>query len=166
MIGFQPEVWEALRRHGEETYPHECCGVLLGTVLPGTLPGAGAARTATLAIRCGNERRDQPERRYAIDPRELLRAQKVARERGEEIVGFYHSHPDHPARPSATDLAEAHWLGCSYVITRVAGGRAEATGSFLLAGTGEEDKRFEEEEVLAAAPARASGSHASPGGSP
>jgi len=173
VIRFLPEAWEELRRHGEETYPHESCGVLLGVVFPGTaLPGAalpGSAadslRSVTLAIRCGNERLDQPERRYAIDPRELLRAQKIARERGEEIVGFYHSHPDHPARPSATDLAEAHWLGCAYVITRVASGRAEATGSFLLAGTGEEDKRFVEEEVRTEPAARAPEIQAPLGGS-
>ena len=133
-----------LRRHGEESYPHESCGVLLGR-------DAGGGRKVTRVLRCGNERDDSPRNRYAIDPRELLRAQKMARQRGEEIVGFYHSHPDHPARWSPTDLAEAHWLGCSYVITRVAGGRAEATASFLLAGTGEDDKHFRDEELVAEA---------------
>jgi proteasome lid subunit RPN8/RPN11 len=98
-------------------------------------------------LRCGNGRRDSPATRYAIDPRELLRAERIARGRGEQIVGFYHSHPDHPARWSPTDLAEAHWLGCSYVITRVAQGRAQVTASFLLAGGSEEDKRFEDEET-------------------
>lgn len=140
MLRIDPERLHELRRHGEETYPHECCGILLGR------PG-DAGRTVTRVLRCGNGREDSPRNRYVIDPRELLRAERVARERGEEIVGFYHSHPDHPARWSPTDLAEAHWLGCSYVITRVAEGRAEATASFLLAGRGEEDKRFEDEEI-------------------
>jgi len=140
VIRISPTACAELRRHGEERYPQECCGVLLGRV-------AGADRTATLALRCANQERDRPGRRYLIDPRELLGAVHLARRRGEEIVGFYHSHPDHPAQPSPADLDEAHWLGCSYVITRVAAGRAEATRSFLLAGSGEEDKRFEEEAV-------------------
>jgi len=59
-----------------------------------------------------------------------------------EIVGFYHSHPDHPAQPSPTDLEHAHWIGCSYVITAVAHGTAMDTRSFCLSGTREEDKHF------------------------
>jgi proteasome lid subunit RPN8/RPN11 len=70
-----------------------------------------------------------------------------ARTRGLEVVGFYHSHPDHPARPSATDLAEAHWFGCSYVITRVERGRADGTRSFLLMGSEEREKHFVDEEI-------------------
>jgi len=64
-----------------------------------------------------------------------------------EIVGFYHSHPDHPAEWSSTDLAEAHWIGCSYVITRVAAGVAAETRCFRLEGSWDE-KRFVEEEVV------------------
>ena len=63
------------------------------------------------------------------------------------IAGFYHSHPDHPAQWSQTDLAEAHWLGCSYVITAVAKGVAAQTNSFRLAGDTEENKRFELEQI-------------------
>ncbi len=70
-----------------------------------------------------------------------------ARSRGLEIAGFYHSHPDHPAQWSATDLGNAHWLGCCYVITEVAGGQAASTNAFLLVGTSEEDKRFEPQTV-------------------
>jgi proteasome lid subunit RPN8/RPN11 len=98
-------------------------------------------------VRCGNTRDDSPQNRYHIDPRELVKVQREGRERGYDIVGFYHSHPDHSARWSATDLAEAHWIGCSYVITSVENGKAVLTNSFLLAGTLEEDKRFENEEV-------------------
>ena len=64
------------------------------------------------------------------------------------IRDSYHSHPDHPAQWSATDFAEAHWLGCSYVITAVAQGKATVTNSFLLAGATEEDKRFDQETIL------------------
>ena len=105
--------YEALRRHGEETYPHECCGVLLGRMEDSGL------RVVTSTARCGNTRTDSPQNRYNIDPRELVRIQREGRERGEDIVGFYHSHPDHPAHWSQTDLTEAHWIGCSYVITSV-----------------------------------------------
>ena len=137
----QPDL-ASLRRHGEETYPHECCGVLLGGF-------EGDTRTVREVVRASNTRLDALHNRYNIDPGELVRIQRQARERGLEIVGFYHSHPDHPARWSATDLAEAHWVGCSYVITSVEKGKAAVTNSFLLAGTIEEDKHFEDEEVSA-----------------
>ena len=64
--------------------------------------------------------------RYQIAPQELVKIQRLGRERGLDIVGFYHSHPDHPAQWSTTDFAEAHWLGCSYVITAVEEGRGAA----------------------------------------
>ena len=73
---------------------------------------------------------------------ELIRIQRQAREKGLDIVGFYHSHPDHPAQWSTTDFAEAHWLGCSYVITSVEKGKAKVTNSFLLTGTEEETSSF------------------------
>jgi len=114
-------------------------------VLAGT--DAGEVRTVQAVIECSNERSDAPHNRYAIAPRELIAAQKQARDAGLEIVGFYHSHPDFPARWSATDLEEAHWLGCSYVIVSVEGGHAGRMASFALAGTSEEDKRFEDEMI-------------------
>ncbi len=76
-----------------------------------------------------------------------MRIQREARERDEDIIGFYHSHPDHPAHWSKTDLEEAHWIGCSYVITRVAGGKADVTNSFALLGTHEVDKAFTQEHI-------------------
>jgi len=132
--------FDELRQHGEETYPHECCGVLLGQV-------DGGARVVTSVARCGNTRNDSPQNRYNIDPRELVRIQREGRERGEDIVGFYHSHPDHPARWSSTDLAEAHWFGCSYVITSVEKGKAAVTNSFELMGNEEKDKTLAEEKI-------------------
>ena len=147
MLKIAPKDYESLRRHGEETYPYECCGILLGrTDDEGT-------RIVTTTARCGNTRTDSPQNRYNIDPRELVRIQREGRERGEDIIGFYHSHPDHPARWSQTDLAEAHWFGCSYVITSVEKGTAKVTNSFLLSGTTEEDKRFEDQRVLVGAAA-------------
>ncbi|MGH9579980.1 MAG: Mov34/MPN/PAD-1 family protein [Terriglobales bacterium] len=144
MLKISQSELEAIRRHGEETYPHECCGVLLGRI-------EGDERRVSATVRAGNTRQDSPQNRYQIDPRELVRIQGQARESGLDIVGFYHSHPDHPARWSRTDLAEAHWYGCSYVITSVEAGRAAATNSFALAGTAEEEKQFVDEplEVVA-----------------
>ncbi len=132
--------FDEIRRHGQETYPHECCGVLLGQMREDE-------RVVTSTARCANTRLDSPQNRYHIDPLELVRVQREGRERGEDIVGFYHSHPDHPARWSPTDLAEAHWLGCSYVITSVEKGKAVMTNSFELAGSDETDKMLMDENI-------------------
>jgi proteasome lid subunit RPN8/RPN11 len=107
----------------------------------------GDERVVEAVRRAGNTRTDSPHDRYSIDPLELVRIQRQSRERGVDIIGFYHSHPDHPARWSPTDLAEAHWVGCSYVITSIEQGRATVTNSFLLAGTREDDKRFLDESI-------------------
>jgi proteasome lid subunit RPN8/RPN11 len=140
-------VYEAIRGHGEETYPHECCGALLGrSGVDGHSGREGHAITA--AVRAGNTRTDSAHNRYQIAPVELVRIEREARRKGLEIAGFYHSHPDHPAQWSATDFAEAHWIGCSYVITSVERGRATVTNSFMLAGKTEEDKRFEPENIV------------------
>src|SRR5215469_8649868 len=140
MLVIRKTEFESLRRHGEETYPHECCGVLLGSFQQDN-------RVVEQVVRCGNTRDDRPRDRYHIDPKELIAIQRQATEQGLDIIGFYHSHPDHPAQWSPTDLAEAHWIGCSYVITRVAQGKADTTNSFELTGTDEADKKFVDEKV-------------------
>jgi len=129
-------VYDSIRAHGEETYPHECCGALLGRSTP-------EGWRVTDAVRAANTRTDSAHNRYNIAPGELVRIQRDAAREGLDIAGFYHSHPDHPAQWSQTDFAEAHWIGCAYVITEVAQGRAAKTNSFLLTGTTEEDKQFE-----------------------
>lgn len=133
-------IYGAIRAHGEETYPHECCGALLGR------PTAEGWRIEA-SVKAGNIRTDSAHNRYQIAPAELVKIEREARKMGLTIVGFYHSHPDHPAQWSPTDIAEAHWLGCSYVITAVEKGKATVTNSFLLAGATEEDKRFEQETI-------------------
>jgi proteasome lid subunit RPN8/RPN11 len=124
--------YEALRAHGEETYPNECCGVLLGKGV------AGEGNHVQQLVRAGNTR---------TAPQELVKIQRQARGLGLDIVGFYHSHPDHPAQWSPTDFAEAHWLGCSYIITSIEKGKAVTTNSFLLTGIAEDDKKFEDEAI-------------------
>jgi proteasome lid subunit RPN8/RPN11 len=139
MLVIDPKAYAGLSRHGEEAYPEESCGVLVGRFRE-----VGAA--AVSAIRCANIRRDSPRNHYAIDPKELIYIQREARGQGLDIVGFYHSHPDHAAEWSSTDLAEAHWVECRYVITAVANGIAGETRSFRLEGSWDE-KRFVEEGI-------------------
>jgi proteasome lid subunit RPN8/RPN11 len=140
-------LYDQLRAHGEETYPHECCGILLG------ISDANSLHVHEL-IRAGNTRTDSAHNRYNIAPQELIAAQREGRKLGLDIVGFYHSHPDHPAQWSPTDFAEAHWFGCAYVITSVDGdkttGTAQITNSFLLTGTTEEDKAFANQPIQTA----------------
>ena len=133
-------VYDSIRAHGEETYPNECCGALLGRPTP-------EGWRVVAAVQAGNTRTDSAHNRYNIAPIELVGIERKARQQGLEIAGFYHSHPDHPAQWSATDFAEAHWLGCSYVITAVAQGTAAVTNSFLLTGLSEEEKRFEQQTI-------------------
>jgi proteasome lid subunit RPN8/RPN11 len=133
-------LYDQLRQHGEATFPHECCGVLVGA-----FDNAGGKAVKTV-VPCGNTRTDSPANRYHINPTELVRIQRQALLAGDDIVGFYHSHPDHPAMWSTTDLAEAHWTGCSYVITSVENGRTVLTKSFLLLGQ-DGAKRFEDETL-------------------
>jgi proteasome lid subunit RPN8/RPN11 len=139
-LRIQNTLLEQLRRHGEETYPHECCGVLVGD-----FEEAGN-KTVKSVAKCGNTRADSPRNRYQISPVDLVRIQREAESDGHDLVGFYHSHPDHPAMWSGTDLAEAHWSGCSYVITSVDKGKAILTNSFLLVGI-DGSKHFENEAI-------------------
>lgn len=145
MLRLRIAEYDEMRRHGEEAYPEECCGVLLGTAI-------GDQRGVIRVARCRNACKESRRNRYSIEPAELVRVQREARERSLEIVGFYHSHPDHPAQWSQTDLEEAHWIGCSYVITSVDRGTAQQTTSFVLTGTQEEDKRFAQEEIVITEP--------------
>lgn len=140
LIRLPRAVYDDLRAHGEEAYPHECCGALLGRAIPD-------GWQVDSIVRATNVRAGSAHDRYEIAPDELVKIVREARSRNLEIAGFYHSHPDHPAQGSATDLTEAHWLGCSYVITQVIQGRSATTNAFLLAGATEDDKRFEPQTI-------------------
>src|ERR1700727_2581190 len=141
MLTIQYADYEALRAHGEETYPNECCGVLLGK------SNGVDGNTVHQIVRAGNTPTDSAHNRYNIAPQELVKIQRQARSLSLDIVCFYHSRPDHPAQWSSTDFAEAHWLGCSYVITSVEKGKAATTNSFLLSGTEEDNKQFQDEAI-------------------
>ncbi len=139
----QPEL-DALRRYAEQAYPEECCGVLLGHM-------EADLNQVVLVAPVANIAEEARTRRYQIAPEELIRLQRTAREQGLSIVGFYHSHPEHAAQWSPSDLSEAHWTGCSYVITSVRASdervAAQTTRSFRLTGS-DPDKQFTEEEIV------------------
>jgi proteasome lid subunit RPN8/RPN11 len=139
MLQLPQSSYDQIRQHGEAAYPSESCGILLGGM-------NGAVKSVIQAIPTPNAS-PSPARHYEIDSKDLIRILREARAGGQEVLGFYHSHPDHPAEPSPTDLAEAHWLGCSYLITAIVQGRATATRAFHLAGKTEEGKHFEPEAM-------------------
>jgi proteasome lid subunit RPN8/RPN11 len=103
------DIDQAIRRHGEETYPHECCGALVGS---------DARVTAVVAL--PNTTEEGPRRRFLVRPSDYRLSEERAAALGGELLGFYHSHPDHPARPSQYDLDHA-WPTFAYIIVNVAG---------------------------------------------
>jgi proteasome lid subunit RPN8/RPN11 len=119
-LAISARVDEAIRRHGEETYPHECCGALVGR---------GDAVTDTVAL--PNTTEEGPRRRFLVRPSDYRLAEQRATELGGELLGFYHSHPDHPAKPSQYDLDHA-WPTFAYVIVSVAVGKSELMTVWFL----------------------------------
>lgn len=126
---------DAIRRHAASTYPYECCGALIGT-------NSGAVTVAD-AMPLENVTDEGPRRRFLVSPREYQQAEARARQSGTELVGFYHSHPDHPARPSQYDLDHA-WPNLSYVIVSVQGGEPRDLTSWRLRP---DRSQFDEETV-------------------
>ena len=116
---------EHMRQRAAAAYPHEGCGILLGTLAPAD--GSGVTARVTEAVEGRNLVTDRRHDRYELDPGDIVRADQRARARREEIVGFYHTHPDHPARPSQFDTDRA-WAGYVYVVIAVHQGQVvEAT---------------------------------------
>lgn len=112
---------DAIKSHGAEGYPHEICGILVG-------PRGG--RTATDAKRAKNIIVERARDRYEIDPRDHIRIQREADADGQDIIGYYHSHPDHPAQASRFDTERA-WAGYVYVIVSVAEGNPVDANAFV-----------------------------------
>jgi proteasome lid subunit RPN8/RPN11 len=138
-IRLERTAFDAIRRHAAEAYPHECCGAMLGRASDG-------AKAVTRALRIPNARTDSARNRFLVTDRDYLRVEAAAAAAGLDLIGFYHSHPDHPARPSRHDLEHALPV-FSYVIVSVAGGRPRRTTSWVLA---EDRSRFDPEAVRAA----------------
>jgi proteasome lid subunit RPN8/RPN11 len=132
-----------IRRHAAEAYPYECCGALIGQ--PRTV---GRDAHATDAIPLPNTTADGPRRRFLVSPAEYVAAERRADERGAALLGFYHSHPDHPARPSAYDLEQALPV-FFYVIVAVDRG---APGAPTVWRLGADRTAFEAEELTCPLP--------------
>ena len=110
---------DAIHQHGERTYPEECCGVMVGT-------SQAECTTVARLVEVDNRREDEHRHnRYLIEPRTVLEITRSARDEGLDIVGYYHSHPDHPARPSEFDRDHA-WPNISYLIVSVCRGKVKA----------------------------------------
>jgi proteasome lid subunit RPN8/RPN11 len=124
---------DAIRAHGIETFPYECCGALIGR---------DGEVTATMPL--PNTTEEGPRRRFLVRAEDYRRVQKATDAAGTELLGFYHSHPDHPARPSQYDLDHA-LPNFSYVIVSVMAGAAEDMRSWKL----HDDRSTFDEETLA-----------------
>lgn len=118
------QLLERIDAHGVETYPHECCGALLGRE-------GDAGREVLDLLPLANRRHDSPRNRFEVTPDDVRLAEKTAGERQMELIGWYHSHPDAPARPSEFDREHA-WPWYSYVIVSVQKGEPGDTTSWRL----------------------------------
>ena len=113
--------YQAISEHAAEGYPHEVCGVMVGP------RGAGLV---TEAHRARNIEAERPQVRYLIAPEDQLRIEREAEERGLDVVGYYHSHPDHPAQASVTDAGRS-WVGYVYVIVSCQAGQVVDGNAFV-----------------------------------
>lgn len=132
-LTLEERVVEAIRAHGRETYPHECCGALIGR-----------DGTVTTAFALANTTEEGPRRRFLVRPDDYRLAEGRASELGLDLLGFYHSHPDHPSRPSQYDLDHA-WPFFSYVIISVGEGEPKELQSWRLK---DDRSAFDEEAVV------------------
>ena len=126
----------AIREHGRRTYPEECCGALLGRFVDGV-------PTVEVVRPIANVREDARGRRFLVDPHDYLQVEQEADRRALAVLGFYHSHPDHPAAPSDFDRKHA-WPNLHYLIVAVDAGVARELTSWLLS----EDRSIMREESI------------------
>jgi proteasome lid subunit RPN8/RPN11 len=134
MLTLTPAIRARIEAHAVEAYPHEACGVIVGRATAGAREGVSAHRTGNLNVERAHDR-------FTLDPKDYMRIDREARAQGLDIIGIYHSHPDHPAQPSETDRQQA-WEGYSYVIVSVKAGKVADFLSFELRG-----EQFAPEEV-------------------
>ena len=140
MIRLDADAISAISRHARRAYPEECCGALLGKT------DNGAVRVMRIE-RIENSSREQRRRRYAVAPLEYARVERAADAAGLSVLGFYHSHPDHPAVPSEYD--REHGLPFfHYVILAVGPESSGEIASYVLS---EDRGVFEREELVVSA---------------
>ena len=139
MIHLSAQQWTEIVAHGERDYPYECCGLLLGIF------AEGGAKVCSEIYPISNAREEEAKRnRFLIRPEELMVGEKFAAGKGLDVVGFYHSHPDHPAVPSQYDLDHA-WPLYSYIVVSIRLGQGEDLRSWEMQS---DRSRFDEEEIL------------------
>jgi len=146
MLRLRAKHTRIVHTHLCRAYPEEGCGVLLGREAEGE-------RRVERVVGFDNVREDSRHNRYLIAPEQFLAADREARAAGLDVIGFFHSHPDHPSVPSAFDLEHA-WPWYSYLIVSVERGAAKDARSWRLA---EDRSRFDPEELLMAMPGEAQG---------
>jgi proteasome lid subunit RPN8/RPN11 len=143
MLNLSEEVAERIRAHAAQSYPYECCGALLGS-------DGEQGRDVRDLVALDNQRQDSPRNRFLVRPKDVLVVEQAARERGLDVVGWYHSHPDAPERPSEFDREHA-WPWYSYLIVSVEAAAPRRMASWRLT---DDRARFEGEEIVAQFAAR------------
>jgi proteasome lid subunit RPN8/RPN11 len=114
-----------IETHGVETFPYECCGALLGS------DDGNGSREVTALLPLSNQRNDSPRNRFEVAPEDVLLAERTARDRKVDLIGWYHSHPNAPARPSEFDREHA-WPWYSYIIVSIRDGAPKEMTSWRL----------------------------------
>jgi proteasome lid subunit RPN8/RPN11 len=126
MIELPARLEHEIAAHGERDYPYECCGLLLGRF------SEDGTKTVIETYPISNSREEEAKRnRFLIRPEELIQGERAAKTKNLEVVGFYHSHPDHPAVPSQYDLDHA-WPTYSYIVVSVRNGEARELRSWEM----------------------------------
>lgn len=139
-----PELRAQIEREGAAAFPNECCGILIGRDESAT-GGPGHRRIVDrLLPGCNVFAADEQYHRFSIDPRQQLQAERDAEAEGKMVLGFYHSHPNHPARPSEYDR-EHGWPFYSYVIVSIMNGHPADLTSWVLS---QETNQFERQTII------------------
>jgi proteasome lid subunit RPN8/RPN11 len=134
MIKFEKNAKDQMIAIGEKGFPHEICGLMFGK--------SSDIRLVTEVFECGNLNKLKPETRYDMDPKDYLKGEALARQKGLDVVGIFHSHPDHPDKASETDR-QAAWPGFSYIIMSIQKGKFASMRSWVLNA----QEQFDEEPV-------------------
>jgi proteasome lid subunit RPN8/RPN11 len=133
-----PDLRQQIERHGSEAFPNECCGMLIGS----DIPGKGRV-VEKLVVGTNAFDADEQYHRFSIDPLQQLKVEKAAAAEGKALLGFYHSHPDHPARPSEYDRTHA-WPFYSYLIVSILVGKPDVMTCWVL---DDQTEQFVEQEI-------------------
>ncbi len=134
MIRILQTVMDEINDIVQNGYPNECCGIF---------GGDPAQNKVQQIVPAENLNKERSRDRYLMNPKDIVRAQKKFSGEGQDVLGYYHSHPDHPAKPSETDRVNA-WSGYSYVIVSVMNGKVADARSWVL---NEKTQQFEEEKI-------------------